>query len=341
MDLDALVPFGWTDRWAALLADQPAGSVPARVVRHDGVALQVATPGGIVTAPLSQRLDPPPTVGDWVVLDGDHPVAVLPRTSLLSRRSALSDTEQVLAANVDLVLLVCGLDRPVKDGRIQRGAALAWDAGAVPAVVLTKAALVEDADAVAEQVADDHPGLDVLVTSAKEGQGLTELQALVEHRTVALLGESGAGKSSLVNALLAAEVAEVGRVRAGDAKGRHTTTNRHLHLLPGGGAMIDTPGIRSIGLWVDPDAVDAAFTDIEDLAEGCRFGDCAHDTEPGCAVRAAVEDGTLPAERLDAWQELRHEAESQARRASTFEQRRHERRFGRMKKETQKRKGRS
>ena len=177
MSFAELIPLGWSDRWAALLAEHPAGAEPARVLRHDGVALQVATESGTRTAPLAQRLHPAPAVGDWIVLDGEHPVAVLPRSSLLSRRAAIGESEQALAANVDLVLLVCGLDRPVKDGRIQRGAALAWDAGAVPVVVLTKAALVDEALAAttAGRLRDDHPGIDVLVSSADEGVGLDEV----------------------------------------------------------------------------------------------------------------------------------------------------------------------
>jgi len=324
MSFDALIPYGWNERWAGLAAELPAAVEPARVVRHDGVALQVATVEGLRMAPLAQRLDPAPTVGDWVVLDGAHPVAVLHRSSLLSRRAALGGATQVLAANVELVLLVCGLDRPVKDGRIQRGAALARDAGAVPVVVLTKAAVVDPdlPERAARQVGRDHPGLQVVVTSAREGTGLAEVRRLLAGRTTVLIGESGAGKSSLVNAVGRHDLAAVGRVRTGDAKGRHTTTNRHLHLVPGGGTIIDTPGIRSIGLVVDPDAVDATFTDIEDLAADCRFGDCAHDTEPDCAVTQAVTDGHLDRHRLDAWHELRREAEAAVRRPSPQERRR-------------------
>src|SRR4051812_10148992 len=173
---------------------------------------------------LQRRLDPEPAVGDWVAVQGDEPVAVLPRSSLLRRRAAVSDSEQVMAANVDLLLLVCGLDRPVKSGRIQRGATLAWDAGAVPAIVLTKAARVDNADEIAAVVAAEHPGLDLVVTSVKEGRGVDEIRALVGDRTVALLGESGAGKSSIMNALVGSDAEATGSVRATDAKGRHTTT---------------------------------------------------------------------------------------------------------------------
>jgi ribosome biogenesis GTPase len=337
MSESALAPYGWSDRWAALLAAFP-GCDAARVVRHDGAGLLLATAGGVVAAPLTRRLDPPPTVGDWIAVDGDEPVAVLERTSLLTRSDAEGESSQVLAANIDLVLLVCGLDRPVKPGRIDRAAALAWDAGATPVVVLTKAALTDEADEVAAAVAEASPGLDVLVTSAKEGVGLEPLHALARGRTVTMLGESGAGKSSLLNALTGEELAATQSVRRGDAKGRHTTTTRELYLLPSGGVLIDSPGIRSVGLWVDPDSVDAAFADVDELAAHCRFTDCRHDREPGCAVRAAVADGTLAAERLDAWHSLRREAEAAARRADPYEQRRYGKQFARITKDAQKRK---
>src|SRR5262249_9598137 len=162
-------------------------------------------------------------VGDWIELDGDGPVTVIPRASLLSRRAADGEVEQVLAANVDVVLLVCGLDRPVRSGRIHRAATLAWDAGAIPVLVLTKAALVDDADEVAAAVEEENPGLEVLVTSVREGVGLDALHTIVRDRTVTMLGESGAGKSSLLNALSGEERAATGAVREGDAKGRHTT----------------------------------------------------------------------------------------------------------------------
>lgn len=339
LDLRSLEQYGWSDRWAALLEEHP-GLVPGRVVRHDGAGLLLATPDGVVAAPLTHRLAPAPAVGDWIACDGTEPVAVLSRTSLLRRASADGETEQQLAANLDLVLLVCGLDRPVKTGRIERGIALARDAGAVPFVVLTKAALVSDPDAVVAEVAEAVPGVDILVTSAREGLGLDALRGLAAGRTVTMLGESGAGKSSLVNALMGDDVAAVGDVRRGDAKGRHTTTTRELHVLPSGGVLIDSPGIRAVGLWVEPEAVAEAFADIDALADGCRFGDCRHDSEPGCAVTAAVEDGTLGRARLAAWRELEHEAEAAALRAVPHERRRYEKGFARITKEAQRRKGR-
>jgi len=285
-------------------------------------------------------VQPPPVVGDWVVLDRTHtPVATLPRDSLLRRRAAgTGEKEQPMAANVDLVLVVCGLDRPVRSGRIQRTITIALDAGAESLVVLTKADKVgPEVAAEAEMVvAEVDPELEVVTLSAKGGWGIDDLLERVGQRTVALIGESGAGKSTLVNALMAGEVAAEGDVREGDSKGRHTTTHRELHLLDGGGILVDTPGIREVGIWTDTDAVAESFPDIEELAGQCRFRDCAHQAEPGCAVRAAVTDGRLPAERLAAWRALDAEAASAELRADVVERHRRNRQFGRMAREAQK-----
>ena len=342
----ALLPYGWSDRWAALLAevdDRGSASgplLPGRVVRHDGVAITVALPDGIRQLTLSRKLDPHPAVGDWVAVDGDIPVVVLPRTSLLTRRSVRTEAPQHLAANVDVVLAVCGLDRPVRPGRIDRIATLAWEAGAVPAVVLTKADLAADPDAAVATVVANHPRLDVVTTSVVEGRGIDDVRALVEGRTVVLVGESGAGKSSLTNGLIGTEVMATGDVRTGDSKGRHTTTTREAHPLPGGGVLIDTPGLRSVGLWADQEAVAATFSDIDELAEQCRFNDCGHGNEPGCAVQAALAEGTLAPERFAAWQELESEAESAERRAAPHLLRARNRQFSKIARDAQRRKGR-
>ncbi len=314
-----LGPLGWSDHWAKAAttaqaaSDRDGGVQPGRVIRHDGLTVTVAMTAGTRPLPVLATVDPQPVVGDWV-LAGDAVTATLERTSLLRRRDPRREGEQAIAANVDLVAVVCGLDRPVKAGRLQRTVALAGDAGADALVVLTKADLSDDPEAVAREARAAHPGTEVVVTSAATGRGIEALRAAAADRTVVFVGESGAGKSSLANTLAGAEVAAVGTVRAGDAKGRHTTTARELHLLPGGGVLIDTPGIRAVGLWTDADAVAGTFTDIEELATGCRFSDCVHGGEPGCVVEAAVTAGTLAGARLDAWHDLRAEAEATERR---------------------------
>jgi len=336
---EALLPFGWGDRWLALFATATDGRPPARpgrVARHDGVAVLVAGEGETESLPVLGSVDPIPVVGDWVVVDDATKavVAVLDRASLL-RRQDPDGGEQPLVANLDVLLITCGLDRPVKTGRIQRSIALAWDAGASPVVVLTKADLAEDPDATAAAIGAANPGVEVIVCSTVDGRGIDAVQALAAGRTIVLLGESGAGKSTLANALVGEDLIATAAVREGDAKGRHTTTRRELHVLPTGGVLIDTPGIRGVGLWVDPDAVAATFDDVDALAAGCRFNDCAHAGEPGCAVAAAVETGDLAPERLEAWHTLQAEAASAALRADEHAARAAGRRFGRMARQVQ------
>jgi len=339
-----LIPLGWDAGWASALAEIDPGAEPGRVLQHHGAGLVIALAGGSETVMFTRRLSPEPTVGDWVAMRSGEVLSVLSRRSLLRRRAAHGEGEQALAANVDTVLLVCGLDRPVKDGRIQRGTAIAHDAGADPVVVLTKASRTSvtiDPEAAAEEVRATHPGVPVIVTSVKEGEGLDALRAVIGGGTVTLLGESGAGKSSIVNALLGSASVAIGDVRDGDAKGRHTTTTRELHLLPTGGVLIDTPGIRAVGLVAETDAVAETFSDVDEITELCRFSDCQHDGQPGCALADALESGDVTPERVDAWRRLHDEADAATRRASVSEQHRHERRFGRVAKDAQKRKGRS
>lgn len=325
-DFPSLEPFGWSENWGALL---PGNTLPARVLRHDGATLLIATSDGTRSIRTPARPGLEPTVGDWLAAppEGGGPVAVLPRASLLRRHDAHPGArDQLLAANVDVVLITLGLDRPVKPGRLDRSIALAADAGARAMIVLTKAASAHPPDL--DRLSVRHPGVAIAVTSALEGIGIAALRDTLLGSTAVLLGESGAGKSTLMNALLGRDEAATGDVR-GDSKGRHTTTSRQLHLLDGGGAIIDTPGIRAVGLWTDPDAVDEAFSDIGAIAENCRFRDCRHDTEPGCAVRDAIDDGSLAASRHEAWRQLRREAASAELRASPHEQRRRGKTFSR------------
>lgn len=308
---------GWSPRWEALAAAHVnERSVVARVLRHDGTAVLVAGAEGQAHV----RLDPATAslaVGDWVVIDGPLEAdaqhdprisAVLDRSSLLQRRDPSTGDAQPIAANVDVVGIVCGLDRPVRIGRIQRFMSLAWDAGATPLVILSKADLSSDPGDVAAEIAAAEPFVDVVIVSAADDRGVHELLDRCAAKTLVLVGESGAGKSTLLNALAGQAVAVTGDVRGGDHKGRHTTTARQLHLLARDCCLIDTPGVREVGLATDVATIDAGFADIAELAHSCRFGDCQHETEPGCAVQAAVADGELTSERLDAWARLRREA---------------------------------
>jgi ribosome biogenesis GTPase len=307
-----LQELGWGEPFASAFEQLPRdGLVPARVtaVHRGRVAL---APGDAQAVPAGTVRDDPPAVGDWVAFDPAAAAvrAVLPRRGALRRRrSADEGRAQVLAANVDVAFVVSALDRGVEPRRVERLVAVAAAGGAEPVLVLTKADVVPDPGPALGAARAAAPGVPVVVLSARTGAGLDALLAwLAGGRTGVLLGASGAGKSTLVNALLGAERQAVAPVRERDAEGRHTTTHRELFALPRGGLLVDTPGLRLPLLWAgDDDAPSAAFADIEDLAARCRFRDCTHRDEPGCAVRAAVESGELPAARLAALERLRRE----------------------------------
>jgi ribosome biogenesis GTPase len=256
-----------------------------------------------------------PCVGDWVAArtwaDGRVTAeAVLPRRTAFVRATVSPGVShgQVLATNVDLAVVVEGLHPEPDLGRIERFLALAWESGATPLVVLTKADLVPDAPQIRADVAAAAPGVEVLAVSAETGEGMTDLESYVATgSTVVLLGPSGAGKSTLTNALSGATVMHTRALRA-DGKGRHTTAHRELVMLPGGGIVIDTPGLRSVGLTDVSESLDLVFADIDELAEHCRFADCVHQTEPGCAVREALETGELPERRWESYVKLQREA---------------------------------
>ena len=331
MSNDVLVRLGYDDSTAASL---DGVGVPGRVVRADrGRACLVLTAGGAAHATVPRRLGDEPVPGDWVALIDGEVVAVAPRRGAIARADPSGvGTAQVLAANVDLVFVVHGLDRPLRPGRVERSLVLAWDAGVEPVVVVTKADL-GDPESVLDELAAAAPGVAVHLTSALEGTGLDGVVAMLDgRRTAALLGESGAGKSTLVNRLAGDEVMATAPVRRGrgDAKGRHTTSARHLVPLPGGGMLLDTPGLRQLGLWAGEEGFAVAFADIEALAAGCRFRDCMHTGEPGCAVGAAVSDGRLPARRLAGFAKLQREIEHQAGVVSEHERRQRGRQAQRM-----------
>ena len=336
---DPLFPLralGWNDRWSALFADiEPLDQrlVPGRVIRRDRGRILVATGNTLLEVDVTSA-DGDVATGDWVALSANRLFTVLHRSGALRRRDP-SGVEQTLAANVDVVLLVCGLDRPVRMGRIHRGIVQAWDADAEPVVVLTKADLCADPPGAAAAVEREVLGVDVVTVSARQGTGMEQFRRAIDRRTAVLLGESGAGKSSLINALAGKELIKEGRVRSGDLKGRHTTTRRELHLLPDAGVLIDTPGIRSFGLAADDQAIETAFEDIEGLAAGCRFADCRHVSEPGCAVKAAIASGELSQSRFVSYLKLRREVEGQVLRARPHERKRAERRQARLVQEGQ------
>lgn len=326
-DDTVLASLGWGPDFAhaaAAAAGDDEGAVPGRVSRIDrGGWLTAETARGTQRARQHARFrrvaDPleAPTVGDWVLLrddpGGGPPVAddVLPRRSAFVRNAGDDERAQpqALAANIDSVLIVVSLDVAYNPRRADRFLSLAWASGAAPVMVLTKADLAEDLDGVLDEVRASVLGADVVAISSRTGYGLTGLERhLAPGRTVVLIGQSGAGKSTLANRLMGDEALSAGEVRK-DGKGRHTTSHRQLLRLPGGAILIDTPGLRSVGLWEADTLDEGAFADIEALADQCRFSDCSHGAEPGCAVRAALEDGTLTPERWDSYRTLRAEAE--------------------------------
>jgi ribosome biogenesis GTPase len=325
-----LTRLGWDEAFASSFHRfDRSDSSPGRVLRADRGVCTVLGPEGVVRASLAGAVmmsaanDPArlPCTGDWVVLrrwpDRRTTVeCVLPRRTTLIRRTAGKDSSgQVLAANMDTVAVVEPMHPEPVDARIERLLALAWESGAKPVVVLTKSDTAADPGAIARQIGELAPGVPVLPVSATRGDGLEPLRELVRPgRTCALLGRSGAGKSTLVNELAGASVMPVQPTRRADGKGRHTTAYRNLVLVPGGGAILDTPGIRGVGLLDTGVGLDRTFADVADLAATCRFGDCRHQAEPGCAIQAALREGSLSPRRLESWRRLHREVEAESAR---------------------------
>jgi ribosome biogenesis GTPase len=325
-----LAPLGWTDDLATHVPD---GLVPGRVVLEHTHIYRVITERGETLARVSGRLRHQadarsdfPAVGDWVAVepgaeDSDARIhAVLPRRSRFSRRAAGNPTEeQIVAANIDTVFLVGGLDRDFNPRRIERYLQVAADSGASPVIVLNKADLVSDPDSIASDVTRIAPGVPVHLVSCHQPETLETLRRyLGAGQTGALLGSSGVGKSTIVNRLIGQDLLRTRDVRESDSRGRHTSTARQLVLLPGSGVLIDTPGMREIQLWDTAETRSGAFSEIEELGKRCRFRDCRHRHEPGCAVRAAVAAGALSGARLESFLKLQDE---QARHASQLDER--------------------
>ena len=301
-------------------------SVPARVISESIDSLRVYCQYGELSAKISGRMRyhageeyQYPAVGDWVVI---KPLineqkgiisAVLPRKSKFSRKVAGERTEeQIISANIDTVFIISGLDggRNFNLRRIERYLTLAWNSGATPVIVLNKIDLCPDVDIYISSVEGIASGISIHPVSAKERIGLDLLENyLSKGKTAAFLGSSGVGKSALINALLGIEMQETREVRVDDRMGRHTTTRRELILLPSGGIVIDTPGLREIQLWAGDDDLQSAFSDIEMLAKQCRFRDCSHNVESGCAVKAAINEGNLDPARLKSYWKLQNELE--------------------------------
>jgi ribosome biogenesis GTPase / thiamine phosphate phosphatase len=329
-----LAELGWDDTFARHFAATAAGHSgkaddlhPARVGIEFNQIFRVYVEGGELDAITAGRLKHRaqgraelPAVGDWVAVrkrpeeDRGAIVAVLPRRSKFSRRMAGQVTdEQIVAANVDVAFIVMALDADFSTRRLERYLLLARESGAAPVVLLTKPDVAPDLRAQLAEVAAVVGDLPVHVLNPKRNEGVGEVgEYLAAGRTGALLGSSGVGKSTIINRLIGEDVQRTREVREGDSKGRHTTTHRELVVLPGGGLMIDTPGMRELQLWDAGEAVREAFDDVEALAGSCHFTDCRHRDEPRCAVKAAVEQGRLPAERLDSYRQLQQELTSLA-----------------------------
>lgn len=314
----ALVPYGWDDVWEAEFAPCAAqGLLPGRVVRVDRTLCDLFTPEGPVRADTALVMPHDPLrivcTGDWAAVDpaGCDPRFVrtlLPRRNAFVRSTSSKRSEgQVLATNLDHVAVCVSLAAELELGRLERFVSLAWESGAQPLVVLTKADLVPDTEHLLADAESAAPGVRVLVVSAETGEGLDVLAGVLEGGSAVLLGQSGAGKSTLTNALTGSGAQEVQAIRDADGKGRHTTTTRDMLPLPGGGVLIDTPGLRGVGLFDAGTGLSQVFADIEEFAADCRFHDCSHTSEPGCAVLAALDDGALTHRRLDSYRKLLRE----------------------------------
>ena len=311
--------YGWSEFFAAAFAELGDGALePARVVLASGGSYRLARETGESSGTLSGRFrhravagEDYPTVGDWVAIDpaGLRIEHLLPRRTKLSRKVAGRKTrEQVVAANIDVVFAAMGLDSDFNPRRLERFLATVWESGAVPVVLLTKLDLCSELAEREREIEDVAAGVEVIASSALDGRGIDDLQSrLRPGETSVLVGSSGVGKSTIINRLMGKETQKTREVRAGDSRGRHATSHRELFVLPGGSLLIDNPGVREIQLFGSEESLERAFEDIAAHAAECRFSDCTHRSEPGCAVLAALAEGALSEERLESFRGLQRE----------------------------------
>ncbi len=340
MELKSL---GWNDFYKDNFSEyEKEGLIPGRVYLEHRNIYRIYTEKGDFQAEITGKLrfgamsrSDFPAVGDWVavrLIDNDTRgliQAILPRKGSFTRKMAgLQTEEQVLAANVDTGFLVSGLDHDLNLRRIERFLTITWDSGARPVIILNKADLVDDLELYVNDVDEIACGAPIITLSAKNNEGIEQLYEYIDYgNTIVFLGSSGVGKSSIINRLMGEDVMYVNEVRESDSHGRHTTTHRQLLIMPQGGCVIDTPGLRAIQLWADEDDLSRTFEDIEELASQCKFRDCRHQGEPGCAIARALDDGKITEKRLESYFKQQREIEWLRKKQDVHERRKAERKW--------------